>query len=288
MLGILEGREIDDLDGGVDENSDTNRCPWSSQRWNSSLYGSQELSSNTWGLVIMRSCSSLQAYFSSKINIQRFWKTWSRKQKDCTILKRDQSDARSWYFTFIHNASGKGLEFDQVIVTYHGQFPPHLDEEDQHTIYVALTRARKHMQSSIGVVYKLLDQTNNYLKVSTYLFNDEFNWSMWNKINQTPSKRFSEMAWSFSYKVPLMMIVLQSVLTGAMTMKTSVEQGLWSGQPWRNINYVSAHGVGGFQNRLNLDGQSSSLLRRWSLHAQRTRTWGILTHGVRASKPGTK
>ena len=40
----------------------------------------------------------------------------------------------------------KGLEFDQVIVTYHGQFPPHLDEEDQtpHLIYVALTRARKH------------------------------------------------------------------------------------------------------------------------------------------------
>jgi len=62
-----------------------------------------------------------------------------------TVTRRDQSDTEhldTLCLSTVHRA--KGLEFDQVIVTFHGQFPPQLDEEDQtpHLIFVALTRAR--------------------------------------------------------------------------------------------------------------------------------------------------
>ena len=153
-LSILEGREIDDLDGGVDENKrykSLSHGPSPRIEQVPSMEAAAELipqiledwSKNHEDPVPLTSCVTA----SKNKHLNDLKDLIEKTGKTCTILKRDQSDTQhpdTLRLSTMHRA--KGLEFDQVIVTYHGQFPPNLDEEDQtpHLIYVALTRARKH------------------------------------------------------------------------------------------------------------------------------------------------
>ena len=151
-LGILTGREIDDLDGGIDENKrykSLSHGPKPRIEKTSDLDSAPNLITKIlkdWetdhkGNFFPKTCVMV-----SKNKILNSLKThFEQTGLNCTVLKHDQLDEDKpeiLRLSTMHRA--KGLEFDQVIVILDNTIPLDVDDEDNtpNLIYVSLTRAR--------------------------------------------------------------------------------------------------------------------------------------------------
>ncbi len=152
-LGILSGREIDDLDGGIDEN----------KRYKSLSHGPKpqivktsdlESASNLIPKILKDWETDHKGDFYpktcvmvSKNKILESLKThFEQTELNCTAIKHDQPDESKQEILRLSTMHrSKGLEFDQVIVIFDGTLPLEADEEDNtpNLIYVSLTRARR-------------------------------------------------------------------------------------------------------------------------------------------------
>jgi superfamily I DNA/RNA helicase len=153
-LGILEGREIDDMDGGCDENK---RYKSLSHGPNPRLEKVENLEAAAKRILkIIKDWTNDQegeiqpttCVIASKSSILSGLQTrLEGAGTSCVILSRNKVDERNpkmLRLSTMHRA--KGLEFDQVIVLLDGALPKNADESDNtpNLVYVALTRARRH------------------------------------------------------------------------------------------------------------------------------------------------
>ena len=151
-LGILTGREIDDLDGGIDENKrykSLSHGPKPRIEKTSDLDSAPNLITKIlkdWETDHKVNFCPKTCVMVSKNKILDSLKThFEQTGLNCTVLKHDQLDEDKpeiLRLSTMHRA--KGLEFDQVIVILDNTIPLDVDDEDNtpNLIYVSLTRAR--------------------------------------------------------------------------------------------------------------------------------------------------
>lgn len=150
-VGLLEGREIDDLDGALDE----------SQRYKSLSHGPDptRLSVGSWEEVPASILNLLDERFSSDAEVTSLRTcvmTYQQQERDqvrsaleslgkaCITLDKDSLDpgeTPELRLSTMHRS--KGLEFDRVIVVIEKNFMDQSDlPEARNLVHVALTRAR--------------------------------------------------------------------------------------------------------------------------------------------------